>query len=470
MRKLGMAATMGLLAPIVGCGSNPAPPTSMCVGDWVVPAEPPVYADSLVVDAPKVLWSLRFPGSPTYEGGGPVLAGEKLALTTAARVLLISKDGSSTKDVTDTLPGISGADVPWSDPTADSDGNLYVVGQPGIGSLTSAGQLRWVKSFAEKNPVEYGEGHIHVPSYFPAILSPAGVLYAVASDERLHALRSRDGQELWSTPAPIPASNDRSYVVGGGGSHVMLYKAGVGQYIVDATTGTGVGPMRLWCGGADVGGYGFTIANQCGSDDLTYASCPLPTHPNGSPRVERAYHGYLTAPGERLVMYDFALDNHGYETDPRTITLYDRGGSIAVGPAVVHGSPTLVGADGTIYTMVWAASGVPDSACALRIIAYSRDLTETWRIDVPSGCLSIYGVVLDRDGVLYVSTDDFSAEAMNLYAIQTRSPGLARSSWPSRRHDNQGTHWMVPPPQAVSYVDGGEGPVDVGLDTNPGGQ
>jgi hypothetical protein len=279
-----------------------AAPSSVCVGDWVVPASLPTYEDSLVVDAPKLLWSLSIPNASDLYGGGPVLAGDRLALTTATQVLLVTKNGSSTQDVTQNLPTISNVDLPWSAPTTDPNGNVYVVGQPGIGSLTSNGDLRWIKEYPWKNPVVYN-------------------------------------------------------------------------------------------------------------------------------------------------------------------TLYNRDGSIETGPAVVHGSPQLVGADGSIYTADWAATGNRDSPCALRIIAYARDLTETWRIDVPSGCRDIYGEVLDRDGVLYISTNAVSSEAMSLYAIQTRSPGLARSSWPSGRHDNQGTQWMEPPTQDQTPVDADRGSsVDGGFD------
>jgi len=35
-------------------------------------------------------------------------------------------------------------------------------------------------------------------------------------------------------------------------------------------------------------------------------------------------------------------------------------------------------------------------------------------------------------------------------AIQTQSPGLAESSWPSLRRDNRGTMWLTPLPPASS--------------------
>jgi hypothetical protein len=51
-------------------------------------------------------------------------------------------------------------------------------------------------------------------------------------------------------------------------------------------------------------------------------------------------------------------------------------------------------------------------------------------------------VVLDDDGVMYLSRQGETSGA-EIIAIQTRSPGLADSSWPSLRHDNRGTAWLV---------------------------
>lgn len=51
--------------------------------------------------------------------------------------------------------------------------------------------------------------------------------------------------------------------------------------------------------------------------------------------------------------------------------------------------------------------------------------------------------MLDTDGVLYLVRTDDGGE-LDLLAIQTRSLGLANSSWPSLRHDNRGTSWLVP--------------------------
>jgi hypothetical protein len=448
------------------CGKGSSERVSTCVLDWVVPTEAPVFDESLVVDAPKLLWTLSFKGGPNYYGGGPVLSGDRLVLSTGAGVFFVSKDGASSQDVTASLrkrPSLGGV-VPWSAPTADTAGNVYLVGYTGICSLSPDGQVRWAVSYDCTNSVPYGEGYESVPEYSPAALSSTGVLFAVACDQRVHALQSLDGSELWSAPAPTEQTNYFSEVAGGGGNHVLLYRAGEGEFVLDAPTGATVGPMTQSCAGAAVGVFGWTISAECANGEKRYKTCPLSLGPNGSPRVEGTYLAYLTAPGERLVMFDFTLDYNGYPQDPRTITLYNRDGSIAVGPSLVQGWPNLVGADGTIYVSDGVGNATTPSA--LRIIAYSRELNELWRIDQTVGCCALYGEVLDRDGVLYVSTSGDEYSTIKLFAIQTRSPGLARSSWPSARHDNQGTEWLVPPTLASNGVDAGPTSPPESLDAN----
>jgi hypothetical protein len=112
------------------------------------------------------------------------------------------------------------------------------------------------------------------------------------------------------------------------------------------------------------------------------------------------------------------------------------------GPTPAEGWPIAAGADGTIYTFRCQDVG---TTSINRVLAYSYDLTELWRYDLGgNACKGMTGnVVLDDDGVMYLMRrgDVGGTEVM---AIQTRSPGLADSSWPSFRHDNRGTAWLVP--------------------------
>jgi outer membrane protein assembly factor BamB len=448
--------------------------TSVCVRDWVVPAHEPTLAASLAVDAPKLLWSLQLAGYPSYRGTGPVVSGERLVLNTSSHLFLVAKDGSRIEDVAGPLDiPVNGATLgPWSGPTTDREGNIYLVAWSGIFSLAADGHRRWQTSFPGTTYATTGGEFPTAYQYPPAVLSTDGVLFAVTSDQRLHALDSRNGAELWSSPAPLYAKGailQLPQPEGGGGDRLMFFSAGDQvEYVLDAATGATVGRLQQFCAASTLGAFGWTMAVECANGAASFDTCHLPPAPDGTPRTRDRFYAGLIAPGERLVMFDFTPDRIGYPTDPSYLTLYNRDGSIAAGPVPARGWPSLVGADGTIYTSECVTTS-PLGTFALRILAYSFEMKELWRFDQPGGCgRGIYGAVLDEGGVLYVTRDDDQMGSTNLLAIQTNSPGLANSSWPTSAHDNHGTGWLGQPVREMSSLDGGldavAGPVDSGDD------
>jgi hypothetical protein len=77
----------------------------------------------------------------------------------------------------------------------------------------------------------------------------------------------------------------------------------------------------------------------------------------------------------------------------------------------------------------------------MSLVAYSSELTESWRIELGKPC-TYSGTVLADDGVLYVARE--VADGIEVIAVQTASPGLAPTAWPARRHDNRQTGWLAP--------------------------
>jgi hypothetical protein len=88
-----------------------------------------------------------------------------------------------------------------------------------------------------------------------------------------------------------------------------------------------------------------------------------------------------------------------------------------------------------------------------------------WRSSSGSVVAPTWHGVLDDDGVLYLaralSGGDENVETL---AIQTQSPGLAESSWPSLRHDNRGTMWLTPLPPLETVDEPTDGAVAGGID------
>jgi hypothetical protein len=98
-----------------------------------------------------------------------------------------------------------------------------------------------------------------------------------------------------------------------------------------------------------------------------------------------------------------------------------------------------IGADGTIHAVLERAKlAVPSE-----IRAHSPDNGKLlWNVPIP-GLHAMPNVpVLRDDGVLLVGMvldHEQANETTVLVAVQTRSPGLARSGWPRDHHDNRNT-------------------------------
>jgi hypothetical protein len=139
---------------------------------------------------------------------------------------------------------------------------------------------------------------------------------------------------------------------------------------------------------------------------------------------------------------------------------------LIAGPIEVAGFPIAAGADGTIYVYMTPRFNADKQRD--RLTAYSLDLKELWRLELPdSGAGLIGNVILDDDGMMYVARGGKTSglpRGLEVLAIQTRSPGLADSSWPSLRHDNRGTSWLVPGKRGAAGADGEARSTDAGAD------
>jgi hypothetical protein len=94
--------------------------------------------------------------------------------------------------------------------------------------------------------------------------------------------------------------------------------------------------------------------------------------------------------------------------------------------------PVLAGADGTVYaTNVTAASNAV-------VVALSPDLHEKWRVQLEAPLLASSRASLAPDGVMYLP---LSAAENDIVAVQTTSPGVADSSWPTLRANVGATNW-----------------------------
>jgi outer membrane protein assembly factor BamB len=278
--------------------------------------------------------------------------------------------------------------------------------------------------------------------FYPPALSPEGVLFAVCADGYLRAMSAQNGQELWRQSAVV--TRGPSQVMGGGGGAVFMLNGISGVHAYDSKTGQHLVEFRdssdphlfstkgMWA-------LGWEFGVQFGAID-SFDCCGRLKWTTLMPSAYADSSGVI-AFGEVLVATKWDMDSSGNRTSADRMYRYAPDGAVVQGPVSGVGEPYLAGADGTIFTVNCQYS----SPKANQLIAYTSDLRELWRLDLgPVDQCPVGNGILDDDGILYLARAKGSTEGVEVVAIQTQSPGLAESSWPSFRHDNRGTMWLSP--------------------------
>jgi hypothetical protein len=418
---------------------------SKCIDGWPTSGGPHSRRASLSVGAPKVLWRNRDIGgtqSGKLTDGGPVLSGSRIAFSSGDSVCFLNKDGSGLQQLKYNGPAAYPSAL-----VADESGNVYYRTPDGVYSLNAAGNLRWSLGGGGGANAEFATG-------IPGVLGPDGTVYFATSDQSVSAYRTSDGKVLWSHSESFNKKITLVRVVGGGGKAVFAAYDGAYPDARTSALDTGDGTLL---GSFVRPSYGASFTWEWGSwlegwdlgigCDLYYVFdlCGGLKSQNASAGFSRSG---IIAVGELVAMVT-APNAMGQWTQ---IALHSTNGSIVTGPAPSEGQPIVAGDDGMIYTYSCRSS----APTFYGIVAYSYDLKEAWRLDLGgSECRGITGnVILDDDGVMYLTrvADGGTVEAL---AIQTASPGLAESSWPSLRRDNRGTAWLVSGSPVAESTDAG---------------
>jgi outer membrane protein assembly factor BamB len=427
---------------------------SKCIADW--PKGPVVVSapsPSLNVTAPTILWrkwSLRgiTDGDSGAEGGGIVMSGSNLVAATESGICLVDKTGEGTI-ASGWRPELR--NYP-SAATTDVDGTIYFSAPGGTYALNPDGTLKWRQ---KEGAVPYGDD-TPGPSRGKALaLDPAGVLYGVSGDQQVRAFRSSDGAVLWRYAIGqlhYPTFEDQSTVLGGAGNALFVRPGSEATRILDKRDGTEIGRLVLDDGTDSIAGWTTNFALGFSGTIFEglwfFDTCGRPLLPTGIPttvsstRIDN-YLGGTVGRNEGYAVYLFATDGE-YNPIAKTdrLSLYDRQGNQVRGPTSGKGQPMAVGADDTLYTISCYMTNPAEN----RLYAYDSTLNELWHLDLgkTAHCPMGHGV-LDDDGVLYLTiSHEQGGGGQDMMAIQTKSPGLARSAWPMTRHDVHGTMWFVP--------------------------
>jgi outer membrane protein assembly factor BamB len=425
---------VALVLPLVvaACQGPPPQVANRCLTGWPEAAAP-VAAKAPLARTPALLW--RVPVTGASPNDWILLSGDKVAFTAGGRLFLRHRsDGSD-------AGGRSSAGFERvSSAAIDAAGNYYFVGQSTY-SVDASAAWRW------KVPLAGAPGtnvYKDAPSAGRTLaMSPVGMLYVGADDGALYAIDSKDGASKWRRDVASVSDGDRGPIVLGGiGDAIVTTTRSktTRPSVFDAHTGE---PLQRWA--TDEGPLFAALM----APTLGIVTERMADHGGSYPWMDvfaldacgrTRFHLAATRPQwPVLVGADESLyvverdDTPGSDT---FVSVYDVAGKRVKGP-IAAAPPWGLGADGTVYA---AQCDAPGHDGPSRLIAYDGEtFAEKWRVELGASCPSA-GPVIDAEGRLYFTW--FIDHYTELVAVQTQSPGLAETPWPTRRHDAQGTAWV----------------------------
>lgn len=411
---------LACLAP--ACSDGPLLPENQCVRGWPEAArfEP---AASLAGVTPGVVWRTPL-GSSINDW--LLLTDTRLAFTAGGSLYLLDHEGA--------LLGrrSSAAFESVTSAVADDDGNFYFVGHS-VHSVDPDGALRWLTPLP-------GESGRYPRATGRLVRDPGGDLYFGATDGHLYAVDGDDGALRWRTR--LTGDGQRPPAVLGGAGDAVLAIARDGSPQAQLwNTATGA-PMAHFVGrggehhGAMLGRSLGIVTQRMEDRGGAYPWMHISVLDSCSRErwqipARRPQWPALVGPDDQL----FVVERDDVEGSPTFVSVYDVDGERVAGPVAMP-PPWGIGADGTIYAVACDSSAYDGPS---RLHAYSPALEEQWMLPLGDAC-PVAGPVIDADGRLYFAW--YFERTAEIVAVQTASPGIARTSWPVRRHDARGTGWL----------------------------
>jgi len=403
-----------------------------CIEHWPEDPQAKSTPPSNIDNAGQVLWTKEVPGG-TYTG--PLaMAGDRLAYVSGTTLHIVDRDGNPVGSYTEpsSFTGASG-------PVADAEGNFYF-GNAEITSITPDGEGRWHRTLGPN--ISDSAETTYTSQLTP---SPDGILYFGATDGYFYAVKATDGTQVWREKVGLTKY--------GGHSPYSAY-LGIGDVLIaekgyhDRKTGTLIAshpvidgepmPVNL-ASFSHLFGYkvidkdkqlfGVPVMDMCGNLQWSFPSA-------------KAAFAVLVGFADTIVAI--------YGGQP---VIYSSDGEVKAGPIPLDEydhHPWAIGADGTIY-YAYCTDFFNMDASAMSVQAYSPQLELLWSVELGKSCTDEPFVLAD-DGRLYVlrSTfeefpDHLELKGLELTAIQTASPGLANTAYPTLRTNNRRTGWIGGP-------------------------
>jgi hypothetical protein len=379
---------------------------------------------------PAISW--RTPLGWLNVRSGVAVGRSSVAVTTGARLTVV--------DLTGTIKSVYSAPsfAPLSAPVADEAGNFYVAGAAAV-SLSPDGAERWTVGLRSDDP-----HHGQHPR--PLVLGPEAVVFSLQPDGALKALDSSNGVLAWESPAAAELKGatlqggfaDALIVTGVAGRTTRLHDRKTGAVVASFT------PPGTLLGGASrfVAGFGLIGGQQRsvgpGNELVVFDEALRPLWRGGVGLY--SYPLFVDLQG-RLVTLEM---DDAARTGP--FRRYGCEGGAAEAGVLSSGDPrsrivasAALGADGQAYLLEASTEGPP----FVELVAFDAGLIESWRIRLPGRRLpssGVLGLPISESGLLIVALEDEAGKG-ELVAIQTESPGLARTAFATLRGDPGGSSW-----------------------------
>ncbi len=392
---------------------------------------------------PGILWKTTLVpprAPPTWDG--IAVTRDRVSVASADMAYILDRKGNQ-KSVylTDGFYFLGGV-------VADPQGNFYYTERQAF-SLTGDGTERWkVALRADSNP---RSGR---PS--PFLLSPEGVLYSALVDGWVRAFEKDTGGRIWATDLTDQPARAHMRTLAGYRDWLVVRGRDGNFYVFDRRDGsvraTIVQPTE-WDNALGVSSdFGIFIGTGL-SDRHISTSRRLAVHGfDGVLRWAVSGHWesrpvFVDLQG-RLVVSEYAAKPPGtpqlvrYSCDGQRLEVVPFPPGAAGRPIAI--TEVILGADGVAYAVtvidVPLPSGVPYTQ---EVVALSPDLRAVWRTTIETTQIT-RGAVLSDDGVLHVLFQHPDAtQGQQIIAIQTTSPGPAKTSWPATRGDNFSSGWLA---------------------------
>jgi hypothetical protein len=394
----------------------------------------------------QVLWSREL--DRTAPVGTAVLTGNRIGVSAGDAFYLFDKKGASIK----TIGTPSGTRM--SAPVSDGKGRFFVASDRVI-AVSESGEVEWARSWP-------GDAESAIPETRLAYEAAADRVHAVHVDGLTLSARAVDGEILRRenvTPPGATGADMFSYLAGGmngvlatstTSTHALvLFPSGeTGRKELGWPRGAGAARTSPWTFVSGVGllatWYEFDRRGQISSQIFSFFDLDgrLLSHLYEAWLTSTAYPQIVDIKGRMMVLrgssprersqdrfewYDCNGNKLGEVSSPPL-----RENAFWLGGWVVHG------ADGTTYQATSAR--VADHS---ELFAFDLEMKEKWRLPlVGLGDVSWeLKLTLADDGVLYMVMQKKATGQAVLVAVQTRSPGMAKTPLPSYNHDTGASKW-----------------------------